>query len=756
MEQRVFLNFLDRAEVEGVLKRPFKPGEGVVEVLLEGQGRALTFRLSELACIKFCGPAVKIVNAELGGGYEEVLTMNGETFRVQIPDRDKFTAGFFGFPEDGQGPYQSIFFTSHGIRLRQLQRPVGQILLENGVLRETDMNAALAEQDRLRRRRVGEILAEENNLPQGTIEATLQHPPAEGSLPKNARVGDILIAAGLVTREQVEKAVASQEQGKSKRIGDLLIERGLITEEQLMVALATKFRLPLVDLSAVEPQEEALAALSSGMAYRFKVLPLERDGNRLLIATSAPTDTTIADSLRFATGCHIDLVVAYAAAIDDALTRYYTPEGSVDSLLGQLDGEIATFEEDEAKEFGSEVSESDSQVINVVNRLLIEAHQEGVSDIHFEPGPGSAPLRIRHRIDGSCLVAHRIAGVFKRAVIARLKIMSNLDIAERRKPQSGKILLRVGRKLLEYRVEITPTVGGQEDAVLRVLSSSKPLPLDQLGFSSRNLNAFHDFLRKPYGLILCVGPTGSGKTTTLHSALAVINTPERKIWTVEDPVEITQSGLRQVPVHPRIGFGFAEALRSFLRADPDVIMVGEMRDVETAKIAIEASLTGHLVLSTLHTNSAPETLTRLIEMGMDPFSFSDAVLGVIAQRLARALCSHCRRPRPASRETWSDLIAAYGEERYHADGFPAWSPDAVLMLAEGCEKCDGKGYRGRVALHEVLVATAEIKHAIKRNLPLEEIRDLALDQGMRSLKMDGVAKVLAGQTDFDQVMKVCL
>jgi type II secretory ATPase GspE/PulE/Tfp pilus assembly ATPase PilB-like protein len=331
-----------------------------------------------------------------------------------------------------------------------------------------------------------------------------------------------------------------------------------------------------------------------------------------------------------------------------------------------------------------------------------------------------------------------------------------LDIAERRRPQSGKIMLRYEGRKIEYRLEVTPTVGNQEDAVLRILAASKPLPLDAMGFSSSNLAKFREILAKPYGIILCVGPTGSGKTTSLHSALGHINTPVRKIWTAEDPVEITQCGLRQVQVHPKIGFNFADALRSFLRSDPDVIMIGEMRDPETAQIAIEASLTGHLVFSTLHTNSAPETVVRLIEMGMDPYNFSDALLGILAQRLARKLCEHCKKPYHPDREEYDELVHGYGKEWFAAHSMTDYLPELSFMKKEGCEKCGGTGYKGRIAFHELLIGTKTVKDAIKKNTGVEQLRSLAIEEGMRTLRMDGIMKVFRGITDYEQVNKVCL
>jgi type II secretory ATPase GspE/PulE/Tfp pilus assembly ATPase PilB-like protein len=331
--------------------------------------------------------------------------------------------------------------------------------------------------------------------------------------------------------------------------------------------------------------------------------------------------------------------------------------------------------------------------------------------------------------------------------------MANLDIAEKRKPQDGKIKIKMKDRNLELRVATIPTANGNEDVVMRILAASKPLPLEQMGFSERNLGSLKTLFKQPYGLILCVGPTGSGKTTTLHSCLGYINTPDMKIWTAEDPVEITQYGLRQVQVQPKIGFTFEAAMRAFLRADPDVIMVGEMRDKETAETGIEASLTGHLVVSTLHTNSAPETITRLLDMELDPFSFADSLLGVLAQRLARALCKACKQPRQPLREEWDEIAAAFGgHDVLESQGIRF--PDFPLYKGVGCDNCGGSGYKGRIGLHELLVNNDELKRLIAHKAPVEQIRVKAIEGGMTTLLQDGIQKAMQGLTDLKQVLAV--
>ncbi len=388
--------------------------------------------------------------------------------------------------------------------------------------------------------------------------------------------------------------------------------------------------------------------------------------------------------------------------------------------------------------------------------MILDAWRKKASDIHIEPSPSDKITRIRFRIDGICQPYIQVPNAFTRAVVSRIKIMANLDIAEKRLPQDGKIKFKQkGKDLLELRVATVPTVGGLEDVVLRLLHTGTPLKLNEIGMSERNLKKFIDIISQPYGLVLVVGPTGSGKTTTLHSALSYINTPDKKIWTAEDPVEITQPGLRQVEVRPKIGLTFARIMRSFLRADPDVIMIGEMRDEETATIGIEASLTGHLVFSTLHTNSAPETVTRLLEMGLDPYNFADSLLGVLAQRLIRTLCKNCKEAYHPTKEEFDELVAEYGEEYFGRVGVK-YSGNLILYRPKGCDVCGGTGYKGRMGIHELLINDDEIKALIKKKAPTEEIRKVAIRQGMTTLKQDGIEKVLEGYTDLKEVRRVCI
>jgi type II secretory ATPase GspE/PulE/Tfp pilus assembly ATPase PilB-like protein len=399
-------------------------------------------------------------------------------------------------------------------------------------------------------------------------------------------------------------------------------------------------------------------------------------------------------------------------------------------------------------DIGSIESESSAVAVKHVNNMIVEAHKIGASDIHIEPGKEGTNATVRMRVDGICQKVLEISEKEIKAVISRIKIISNLDIAERRKPQDGKAKLAFKGNELELRVATVPTVNG-ENVVLRLLTSSGALPFEKLNLSEGYMKAIKNIIARPHGLFLVVGPTGSGKTTTLHAILDQINTPEKKIWTAEDPVEITQPGLQQVQIKHKIGLDFAAVMRSFLRADPDVILIGEMRDFETANIGVESSLTGHLVFSTLHTNSAPETIIRLLDLGLDPFNFSDALLGILAQRLVRTLCPSCKEPYKPSREEFDHLRHTYGGALF--DELQVKSDDILLPKPVGCDRCGGTGYRGRTGIHELLVTSNTVKRMISQKKTVDIIREQAIKDGMRTLIQDGIAKIIKGDIDLAQL-----
>jgi len=568
---------------------------------------------------------------------------------------------------------------------------------------------------------------------------------------------DYLVTNHIITSRELEEAIKDAREQREE-IESILMKRFKISKSDIGKALSDFYKCRFVqfDDKTVIPGE-LLVGLKVSYLKKTLWVPLEKKGDKIVIVIDNPADLQRTDFIKAKFGKRdCEFVVALKGDIISYLTLFFGEEvsrESISDLLNKLD------DEDDVSEFDTldqQVSEDDSVIVQLVNKIITEAYNRDASDIHVETYPGKSNTEIRLRIDGMCVPYQTIPYSHKMAVVSRIKIMSQLDIAERRLPQDGKIKFKIrGGREIELRVATLPTSGGTEDVVMRILAASEPIPLDKLAMSDRNLNLFKEIVQKPYGIVMVVGPTGSGKTTTLHSALGFINTPEKKIWTAEDPVEITQYRLRQVQVRPKIGLNFAVAMRAFLRADPDVIMVGEMRDEETVSTGIEASLTGHLVFSTLHTNSAPETITRLLDMGMDPFNFADALLGVLAQRLLRTLCKECKKPYNPSEEEFKNLVMEYGEE-YFKDLDISYSQDMIFYSPVGCPVCNNTGYKGRMGIHELLIASDEIKALIQNKARVEEIREQAMKECMRTLKQDGIEKAIKGYTDVKQVRAVCI
>jgi type II secretory ATPase GspE/PulE/Tfp pilus assembly ATPase PilB-like protein len=563
-------------------------------------------------------------------------------------------------------------------------------------------------------------------------------------LRRRLRLGEVLVSEGLTSEAEIHVALSQQKKQKGKRLGEVLVELGMVDESAIARVLANRLGLPFIDLDSTDIESDALAEIPARVIREQQVFPIRADIETLTVAMGDPLSSEAIDAVRFTCKKRVVEVVATPTQLKTYIAdRLSTQESSEDfeTYLRSLGGSDTDGD-----------AEDDDDVIKLVNRFIVDAVRDRASDIHIEPYGEKQDLTVRFRVDGQLRNYRRIPSEYRERIVARMKIMARLNIAERRLPQDGKIRFKLGEREIELRMVTLPTAGENEDVVLRILAGFGALPLSEMGLSPENLQAVEALVRRPYGLMLAVGPTGSGKTTTLHSMLAQINDVKKKIWTVEDPVEITQPGLRQLQVQPQIGLTFASAMRSFLRADPDVIMVGEMRDEETAHMGIEASLTGHMVLSTLHTNTAPETVTRLIDMGMEPFSFSDALLGILSQRLARQLCGKCKvqyDATPDETDEFSRYIGADAVERATTGGvFKLWR-------ADGCVECEKTGYRGRLALHELLVNNDEIRAAIQRKATTGEIRDLAQQAGMQTLLQDGVAKCLQGHTDLKQVLAVC-
>jgi len=567
---------------------------------------------------------------------------------------------------------------------------------------------------------------------------------------------DHLLENHLITQKELNKGVVDARKQK-KSVTEVLMKEFKIPKKEIGKSLSKFYKLPFIEYNANWPiPVDLLSGLKVPFMRNNTFVPLRMEGDKVMIAIDNPNDLQRIDQIKVLfQGRGIAFTIVLKEDILEFIKLFTTDEkqmGEIDDILSQLQDEAEEIEEAE-----SALGEEDSAVVQLVNKIIIDAYMRDASDIHIEPYPGKQNTEVRVRIDGACTVYSTIPFSYKNAVVSRIKIMSDLDIAERRKPQDGKIAFKkYGGKDIELRVATVPTQGGLEDIVMRILAAGEPIPLNKMGFSKTNYKNFIDVVTKPYGIIFVCGPTGSGKTTTLHSALGYINKTETKIWTAEDPVEITQRGLRQVQVKPKIGFDFAAAMRAFLRADPDVIMVGEMRDKETTSIGIEASLTGHLVFSTLHTNSAPESITRLLDMGMDPFNFADAILAILAQRLVRTLCKDCKKAYNPSEEEYNELVREYGEEEFKKNVDIPYSDDLKLYKPEGCDICNNTGYRGRMAIHELLTGTDEMKKLIQLQSKMEDLRDQAVTDGMTTLKQDGIDKIFGGKADLLQVRKVCI
>lgn len=568
---------------------------------------------------------------------------------------------------------------------------------------------------------------------------------------------EYLIKKRVITRDELRRATAEAHQGKGS-VESVLQKEMSISKENLGRAIAEYYRDDYVPFDPHFPAPgELLSKLNPNYLKKNRWVPLCKENGVLRVLIDDPRAfSRIQDIKSLIPAKQYTFAVGLEEDIYNFIDSFYGLfQGERNASIADLLGKLETPDLDESERSTLSVYPENNIVISLVNKIIVDAYGMGCSDIHVEPYPDRSGVGIRVRVDGHCHEYITIPYNYKRAFISRIKIMADLDISERRKPQDGKIKFRTFYPLdIELRVATMPTAGGEEDIVMRILTAGEPIPLTTMGMTQRDYDLLLNMSRKPYGMLLVVGPTGSGKTTTLHSVLSTINKPDTKIWTAEDPVEITQRGLRQVQVQPKIGFDFAAAMRSLLRADPDVIMVGEMRDRETASIACEASLTGHLVMSTLHTNSAPETITRLLDMDMDAFNLADAILGILAQRLVRTLCVHCKEAYHPTRDEYNALARRYG------NGFDnlqiPYRRDLLLYRAAGCPECHNTGYKGRTAIMEFLEATPEIKALILSNPHVEKIRHQAVKDGMTTLMQDGIRKVFLGLTDLNQVRKVCI
>jgi type II secretory ATPase GspE/PulE/Tfp pilus assembly ATPase PilB-like protein len=764
--------------------------QGLIRVKVHATKSEMSLRLTQLRRITLTAPIAaqppastdphaQLLAPPAAAEYRLRLAHGGGALSGKSVGHVATAHGVFLFPPlDDRGRVQRVFVPKSCYADFEIGPRIGELLVEQQAATAEQVAQAVAEQANLRTRKLGELLLAQHIVePVQLLEAIDQ----QARMPV-VRIGEALVALNLITATQLEQALKQQKSERSIPLGELLVRAGHVSRQDLQHALARKMGYPVVDAHAFPVEPEAVRVLPYALAKRLQVMPLLLRGQQLVVAMADPSRRAEIDEIEFATQLKLVPALAPAEALPAAIATTYQRFGddpwasnvplvvdepiafeAVDAskLLESLEQQHHSAQRDQDDELS--IEQSDNSLVRLVHTMICDAHAQGISDIHVETLPGREKLRIRFRKDGVLKPYLELPHTYRAAIVARIKIMCDLDISERRKPQDGKINFAKfsPQHKLELRVATIPTSNGLEDVVLRLLANARALPMDQIGLSADNYQRLKAAIERPYGMVLCVGPTGSGKTTTLHSALAHLNTAQRKIWTAEDPVEITQAGLRQVQVNPKIEWTFAKALRAFLRADPDVIMVGEIRDAETAQTAVEASLTGHLVMSTLHTNSAPETVTRLLDMGMDPFNFGDSLLGVLAQRLVRRLCPHCRSARNATGEEIDELLhdwlhvfpegAAPSKDTVLAQWQQTHGPTLMHWHAPGCASCENTGLRGRAALHELMTVTRELRRLIQTGARADQLLHQALADGMHTLRQDGIDKVLAGLTSIAEV-----
>src|SRR3954452_4419529 len=557
------------------------------------------------------------------------------------------------------------------------------------------------------------------------------------------RLGEILLREGLVTRDQLAQALAEQKNTKH-RLGYVLVKLGLVPELEITKVLARQFRMPAVDLTRFEVDPKILKLVPADMATKGVVLPLKREGRTLTVAMADPSDMGLLEDLKFVTRFDLFPVIAGEFTLRALIEKHYQQgnQQELENILRDMEaaGEDLEVVEEQEEETVTQAQLEDAPVVKLINGLLIEAVKRGASDIHIEPFEHE--IRVRYRIDGALLEIMRPPLKMKAALTSRIKILSQLNIAERRVPQDGRLKLKMGNRVIDFRVSTLPVLYG-EKIVMRILDKGNlTLDLTKFGFEAKAEKDLMRNILNPYGMVLVTGPTGSGKTTTLYSALSRVNTTEVNIMTAEDPVEYNLMGINQVLVRTEIGLTFAAALKAFLRQDPNIIMIGEIRDLETGGIAIKAALTGHLVLSTLHTNDAPSTITRMIDMGIEAFNVASAVNLVVAQRLIRRICKECK----AEHKYTDPELAALGTNLESLR-------QLTFMKGTGCDTCSGTGYKGRAGLYEVMALSPELRRMILRGASVAEIREQAVSEGMLTLRMDGMKKIERGITTLEEVVK---
>ncbi len=744
---RAEVHLVTGAVIDGLIDG-FAPGDERLALVVDGVSRPEP--ADNVAWLSLALDPAAAPRAQDGAEVFRVQVAGGGSLLVRAqPAEVTSEAGFFATLADANPPAAELFVFGHAVNGIERDGALGASLAAEGLL---DSDAPSRPAADVKRVPIAVALSELRRTDRPAIDEAVL-----AQRRKKMRLGDVLVESAYVTQAEIDLALAEQKRRPGKRLGEVLVEVGILSELDLARALSTKFQIPLVDLDLVELNAAARRAVPREIMSKYGVLPVDIDANVLTVAIADPLVTDAIDMLRFQSRLRIRVVLVtesqlrrvIAESLRDAATSAPAkpPAQRTTSLPMTAVARAAG-----ADAAGDGARDPDG-VVRMVNQLILSAWQRGASDVHVEPNGDDRPIKVRYRIDGRCVDAQEISGKHRSALAVRLKVMANLDIAERRRPQDGKArVVTTDGRAVDLRVTTIPTVDDNEDFVLRILLGSRAVGFDDLLLSPANAEAVRGWLALDHGLVLCVGPTGVGKTTTVHGMLSTLDTTELKVWTAEDPVEIVAPGMRQVHVQPKIDLTFAAALRSFLRADPDVIMIGEMRDVETAALAVEAALTGHLVLSTLHTKSAVDTVARLLEMGLEPFTVADALSGVVSQRLVRKLCTACRTAEAPSDEELASLERLMGADvlaraRASAGG------EARTWRAPGCDACGRSGYAGRIAIHETLTVTDALRPLIAHRAPGDELRRALAGAGI-GMREDGLAKAFAGHTDVREILAV--
>ena len=749
------------------------PTASILEFHPERAASNINIGFSSFKTLRLTGP-IELKRLQLPPGAENIEaypTSLKQKCIVRFKDGDTLISETVGFVPLKFGLF--LFLTSYGnyvlrwfiptesVTSYQIGDQLGKMLVDEKIVSLDLINAGLEKQEKLRSQKLGDYLQQQHIVTQQQVESALE---SQKGMPQ-VRLGDTLIHENIITEKQLTDALQMQTQDRKLHLGDILVDMGVVKKETIKQILAQKLGIPFVVLSKFQFEPNVIKAIPANIVHKHTLMPLYRTESRLVVAMENPLSGEAIQDLMFYTKLKIDPVMAAAEDLVSVIKQFYGTPGERENIA-ELVSELNAGDSEVVADIiaGEAITESDNTLVRLVNKIILDAYEQGASDIHIETMKGNRPTRVRFRKDGVMAHYSDIPANFRNALISRLKIMCRLDISEKRQAQDGKMNFeQFGPAKIELRVLTMPTTEGLEDIVMRILAAPKAVSLDGLGLAPQVLAGLQKLALKPHGLLFVCGPTGSGKTTTLHSLLSYINTPERKIWTVEDPIEITQEGLRQVQVHNKIDWTFGAVLRSFLRADPDVIMVGETRDPETARTVIEASLTGHLVFSTMHTNSAVESVVRLLDLGLDPFNFADALLGVVGQRLARRLCKDCRKPDEASDEELDILAYEYCFEtevdapQLLAQWRKQYANEAgklTLFRAVGCKACNNSGYKGRLGIYEFLLNSAAVKKKIHAKANVPEILRTAVAQGMLTLKQDGIDKILQGHTDWEQIKTV--